>query len=257
MYPLYLDDSGSPANKKEEYFVLGGVCILDQNVRWLSKQLDDLATAIHPIDPGGLEFHASEIFSARKAPWNSIKDKKDRAKVLKDVLSPLRRVRNGMVFACAIHKKSFQGFDPVELAFEDLCTRFELYLNRLRHQGEPHKGLIVLDESTYETSLQKLATSFFQAGTRWRNSIRDIIEVPLFVESKASRLIQLADHVAYAVFRRYEHRDLNYFDCIEGCFDCEDGKFHSLVHKQSYNPHCTCPACITRKHHPERIVITP
>jgi hypothetical protein len=40
------------------------------------------------------------------------------------------------LFACAIHKKSFPAADPVELAFEDLCQRFDYFLSRRRQQGD-------------------------------------------------------------------------------------------------------------------------
>ena len=37
--------------------------------------------------------------------------------------------------------------------------------------------------------------------------IRHLADTPFFVDSRASRVNQLADHVAYAVFRRYHARD--------------------------------------------------
>ncbi|NPV86001.1 MAG: DUF3800 domain-containing protein [Anaerolineae bacterium] len=43
MYLLYLDDSGSPGNPNEDYFVLGGICISEASVRWLSHRLDQIA----------------------------------------------------------------------------------------------------------------------------------------------------------------------------------------------------------------------
>jgi hypothetical protein len=81
-----------------------------------------------------------------------------------------------------------------------------------------HRGLIILDKSTSETTLQNLAVNFREVGTRW-GELKNLAEVPLFVDSKATRLVQLADHVAYAVFRRYEAKDANYFDPILSRFD--------------------------------------
>jgi hypothetical protein len=78
-------------------------------------------------------------------------------------------------------------------------------------------------------------------------TLHNLQEVPLFVDSKASRLIQLADHVSYAVFRRYVAGDLNYFSVIEKHFDAEGSKIHGLVHKQFYSDACTCPACLSRR----------
>ncbi len=248
MYLLYLDDSGSIPNPTEEYFVLGGVCVPERSLSWLSSQLDEIASQITPSDPSQVEFHASEIFSGRNPPWNQYKKKEERIELIQRILNSLKNANSDIVtFACAIHKNSYQNFDPMKIAFEDLCSRFDMYLNRRYHETNvSHKGIVIFDKSVYETSLQQLSMEFRQIGTRWRE-VRNIREVPFFVESKASRLIQLADHVAYSVFRRYNAGDLTYFNCIENRFDNHQGIIHGLVHKQTYNLNCTCPACITRK----------
>ena len=44
----------------------------------------------------------------------------------------------------------------------------------------------------------------------------------------ATRLIQLADLVAYAMFRAFEHDDHTYFDVIRHRFDYEGGVEHGL-----------------------------
>ena len=105
-------------------------------------------------------------------------------------------------FACVVHKPSFPNRDPMEVAFEDLCSRFDRYLGRLRASGDDQRGLVILDNSAYETTLQQMSVEFRTLGTRW-GVIRRLADTPLFVDSRASRVIQLAEHVAYAVFRRY------------------------------------------------------
>jgi hypothetical protein len=59
-----------------------------------------------------------------------------------------------------------------------------------------------------------------------------LAEVPLFLDSKASRLIQLADLVAYAVFRNYERTDSQFYDVIRDRFDREGGVIHGLHVRQ-------------------------
>ncbi|MDD4952915.1 MAG: DUF3800 domain-containing protein [Desulfovibrionaceae bacterium] len=252
MYLLYLDDSGSPKNANERHFVLGGFCIHEQGSYWVNKHLDELAEQIDPDHPQHVEFHASEIFRGKTDPWQKI-TKDRRREYIKDVLRVAsRESKNISVFACAVYKPSFPNDDPVKLAFEDICQRFQYFLNRIYReskQKERHQGLIVLDKSSHETSLQSLATHFRSKGTRWGH-LNNIHEVPLFVDSEASRSIQLADHIAYSVFRRYEAGDINYFNIIQGCFDSADGKVHGLAHKQYAFPECTCPSCLTLKKGP-------
>ena len=248
MHLLYLDDSGSIANENEEYFVLGGVCVPETSIHWLSNQLEQLASQLSPNNPRQVEFHASEIFSGRRTPWNNFRSKQERVQIIKNVLLVLQNAYPEIVvFACAIHKKSFPHDDLMSKAFEDLSSRFDMYLHRVSSGGRYEKGLVVLDKTTYENSLQELAKSFREEGNRWGSRLKHIPEVPFFVDSKASRLTQLADHIAYAVFRRYNANDLNYFNCIENRFDESDGILHGLAHLQTVNPHCTCPACITRR----------
>lgn len=248
MYLLYLDDAGSVANKYEEYLVLGGVCVFERRVHWINQELDAIAARIHPSDPTAVEFHASAIWGGRESPWDSMKDKAQRGAVIKDVLRILAKENDSTVaFACAVHKPSFPGRDPMEMAFEDLCSRFDKMLKRIYlRDNDAQRGLLVLDESSHETSLQKLARQFRTLGTRW-GVLRNLVDVPLFADSKASRLIQLADHIAYAVYRRYEAGDASYHDVFAHRFDAENGVLHGLAHLGANQSVCMCIACISRR----------
>ncbi len=246
MYLLYLDDSGSPKNPEESHFVLAGVCIPEESVRWLSHQIELIAERINPTNPSGIEFHAAECFRGTNTPWKQM-EREERISTIKRVLSKLDDARQCPLFGCAIHKASFHDQDPVRLAFEDLSSRFNLYLEHLSTNGNPARGMIVIDKSSYELGLQSLASEIRRTGNRWGNQNRNICEVPLFVDSKSSRLIQLADHIAYAIFRRYSQNDLNYYNVIENKFYQLDGVIHGLAHKQLGRHTCTCPACITRR----------
>jgi len=246
MHLLYLDDAGSAANPNEEYLVLGGVSVFEAQAQWITQELDNLAAGIHPADPYAVEFHASEIFSRRTAPWRGM-SREEAQGVIKAVLDVLSRsYESARAFACAIHKPSFVGQDLMELAFEDLCSRFNLYLRRFHAQGDRQRGLIILDESAHETTLQRMARDFRTLGTQW-GVIRNLADTPLFVDSRASRVVQLADHVAYAVFRRYNAHDAQYFDIMASKIDSADGVVHGLAHKQTVDPNCMCIACLSRR----------
>jgi hypothetical protein len=248
MYLLYLDDSGSAGNVNEEYLVLGGVCLFEPQVHHITTALDAIAARIHPSDPDAVEFHASAIYAGRFAPFDSM-SKDERRAIIKEVLQVFAdSFRWAKAFACAVHKPSYPHSDPMEIAFEDLCSRFDMMLGRLRDEQISHRGIIILDESTYETTLQRLARDFRRLGTRWNTVIRNITEVPLFVDSQASRCVQVADHVAYSVFRRYESGDTKYLDIVLSRFDYDGRVFHGLSHKHAQRlQNCVCPACLSRK----------
>ena len=170
--------------------------------------------------------------------------------VIKAVLDVLRRsYDSARAFACAVHKASYPDKDPMELAFEDLCSRFDIYLRRLRSEGDRQCGLLILDESAHETTLQRMARDFRTFGTQW-GVLRNLADTPLFVDSRASRVVQLADHVAYAVFRRYNAHDAQYFDVMASKFDATEGVVHGLSHKQTIDPNCMCLACASRSRRP-------
>jgi hypothetical protein len=245
MHILYLDDSGSERNPGEDYVVLGGISVYEAQADFFRQELDKLAQTIDPANPSKVEFHASEIFSRRTAPWKG-KQKEEAIGVIKAVLEVLAKsYDSARVFACAVHKKSFPGMDCTEIAFEDLCSRFDRYLSSLQASGDRQRGLIVLDKSAYETKIQDMVRIFQQQGTKY-GYLRNLADIPFFVESRASRLIQIADHVAYAVFRRYNQHDTTYFDIIGPKIHAQDGIIHGLSHKYAQYSECLCPACLSR-----------
>ncbi|MHC1739714.1 MAG: DUF3800 domain-containing protein [Anaerolineaceae bacterium] len=247
MHFLYLDDSGSSKNPNESHFVLGGVCVPEESLRWLSSRLELLAEELNPGFSKYSEFHASEIFRGVEEPWKNM-TKENRIDVIKRVLGYINSSRKKItVFACAVHKDSFPGQDPVLMAFEDLSSRFDKYLEHHIEDDKKQRGMIVIDKCSYESGLQSLAWDFRKSGNKWGNQLRNICEVPIFADSKASRLIQLADHVAYAIHRRYNMSDINYYNIIEDRFDIHNGIIRGLVHLQHFKQKCTCPYCITRK----------
>lgn len=77
--------------------------------------------------------------------------------------------------------------------------------------------------------------------------IRNVVDTPFFVDSYGSRLIQIADHVAYSVFRRYNAKDTQYFDIFAAKFDEADGVIHGLAHKQTVEAMCMCPAYLSSR----------
>lgn len=240
MYLLYLDDSGSADNAKEQFLVLGGVCVFERQVNHFTVELDKIARRLFPSDPDSVEFHASEIFSGRQEPWKALA-RVQRQEVIKEVLGVLANAYDtARAFACVVHKASYPRH-PMEVAFEDLCSRFDKFLTR-----KNEKGLIILDESTHATTLLGMARDFRRLGTQW-NVIRHIVDGPMFVSSRAFRCVQLADHVAYAVFRRYEAKDTNYLDVVISRFDSDGKVIHGLRHAQSGIQNCMCPACLSRR----------
>jgi len=153
---------------------------------------------------------------------------RDREIAIKDALQVLKTSHpSNRLFASVINKASVSPHDSIKLAFEQLASRFDQYLMRLYRKNDTQRGIIIFDKTTYESTIQALATDFRTIGHSW-GIIRNFSEVPLFLDSKASRLIQLADLVAYSIFRRYERGDERFYSIIESRFDSEGGVVHGL-----------------------------
>jgi hypothetical protein len=202
--------------------------------------MDDIAASVWPDNPQGLEFRGADILNGKKQ-WRGV-GKTARHEAYCKALQVLMQANGVRLFGAAIYKASVSPEDPMEVAFEYVANRFDRMLGRLHKGGDTQRGIIVLDESSYETSLQGLAATFRQAGHKW-GQLYNLAEVPFFVDSKATRLIQYADLVAHAIRRYYERGDSTYFDIIRKGFDASGGVVHGLIHHVDDHSQCNCPSC--------------
>ncbi len=226
MYLLYADESGSTTDAAQKYFVLAGVCLFERQGYFIANELDQIAARFNPANARSIELHGSPMFAGRKF-WRQF-TKEERAEAIKDALRVLvHSHRSNRVFACVIDKAKAAPRNAVELAFEQLASRFDHYLMRLHKKGDSQRGVIVFDKSTYEETIQNLATDFRTIGHSW-GVLRNLAEVPLFLDSRASRLIQLADLIAYALFRKQEHGDDQFASVFTSRIDNDGGIQHGL-----------------------------
>ncbi|MFT3713999.1 MAG: DUF3800 domain-containing protein [Archangium sp.] len=240
MFLLYVDESGSPEDLAQP-FVVGGVAVEITEVESLRRDVE--AIVAKHLDPHlrKLELHATELLGGRNA-WRGIPGPV-RGAVVDDLAALLgKRVTHRRLFAVARSPGAVNHVDPLERVFEELLLRFSSFLKfRNAH------GLVIADEAKYENTLQPLAGRWRETGTRF-GRLTNVAEVPLFVDSKATRLIQLADFVAHGVFRHYRGGDDKLLKPLLPGFDSSRGILHGLTHLTVDRDGCVCPACRTRKH---------
>jgi hypothetical protein len=229
MHILYLDDAGSVTNASERFFILAGVSLFERQTFFLEQALDRVAAEFRAADPKHLELHGNAMLAGRGF-WRGV-PRLERRRGIADALQTISAVHgSSRLFAAVIEKAAVSPEDPVEVAFEEIASRFDRFLLRRHRDGDSQRGLIVLDKSTMETRLQALATEFRFVGHR-TGRLTNLADVPFFVDSRASRLIQYADLVSYALWRRYERDDPEFFDIIADRFDREGGTVHGLFVK--------------------------
>jgi hypothetical protein len=166
MHLLYVDDSGSIGNASEKYFILGGVAVFERGVYHIIRALDDVVAAFgiggSPLD---IELHGTEMYGGRAEPWRSIKNKPEREAMINRALAVIATQRSAVsLFGIAIEKTHVAPRDAVEYAFEEICSRFNLFLrrsnNRAAKSGDAQRGLVIMDEMRHEQPLQALARHF-------------------------------------------------------------------------------------------------
>jgi len=233
MHLLYLDESGSVADASQDHFVLAGLSIYERQAHWVEQKLNNIAArfSVDPTQAYSIELHGSPMRGGR-GEWRAF-PVANRIQAIKDSLHEGVFLNHPRVrlFGAVIREASLPGEDPIIQAFEQLSYRFDLFLKRqYQIYGNPERGLIIFDKSSTEQSIQTLARDFKHSGHSWGRT-NNYAEVPVFLDSRASRLIQLADLVAFSLYRNFEHNDSSFYDVIENCFDTYGGVVHGLYTK--------------------------
>jgi len=247
MHILYLDESG--IDRDASYFILAGLAVFERETYWYTQDMDAIQRQYFPDVVYPIEFHVSPLRSQDTdkvpEPFNLL-PLEQRRQLIKDIYQIIRN-RRGVLFGVAIEKAWCVKEDPYERAFEDLTSRFDLYLSRLNlSTGESEqRGLIAVAESSYRRNLEVLGERFRGGSTRW-GQIHNLADVPFFLPAKNTRLLQLADFCANAIFGRYNSGLTRDFDIIAPKFDRVQGRIHGLAHLTK-DHNCQCMACLARQ----------
>lgn len=155
------------------------------------------------------------------------------------------------LFAECVDKCFFAAKHPgesiAEKAFEQLVSRFDSYLHvTSAGQDSRNMGLLIHDHNqTVAQKLRQLMLRFHKSGTAWRE-IAHIIETPLFVDSKLTSMVQVADLCGYALRRFLENGETELFDKIYSRADRKDGKVVGVRHYTDTSKPCMCKICTSR-----------
>lgn len=268
MYLLFVDESGTHGGLHP--FVLGALAIHENDAARMQSDLDKLVVK-HlgrvPLNIEEFELHAGEMRNAKK-PLGSARQtsiwanypRSLRLALLEeayDLVTAFRPENAGLPHALfgVVVDRQFHGdwtdLERERYAYEVLLNKFDVMLKRCRVQrGLPNRGLVIHDRRVVaERDIQQW-TSEWRVAAGNIGQLRNLADVPLFADSRASRLLQVADLISYALFRRYspDALDRRYIDRIWARFDSEKGVVYGCVH---YTPSygrgsCDCAACQDR-----------
>lgn len=241
MHLLYTDESEIflQGESRPRYFALVGVSVFERQTHWLSADLEKIAARFNSGESRGVELHGSPMFSGNGKFWRS-QPKEARIQAIKDVLAVLANSHPGNRIFAVVVEKDAAAENPMQYAFEQLATRFDYYLGRIGYrQKDRQTGMILFDKSAHEITIQSAAAMYRNEGHQW-GQLKYFAEVPAFIDSRSSRLIQLADIVAYAINRKMARNDEEFYKIIESRFDSADGKIHGLHIKEARSANHDC-----------------
>jgi hypothetical protein len=224
MYMLYVDDSGSPANQNDKYCVLARFVTREDQNYWIQQAISRLVT--EHTGTSERELHGSPLRSGR-GEWRQAPKAKREALFMATLNHIAENYPRQFILFGAVVKN--QGGNVSEYLFMQITSRFDKFLKRKHAKhNEPARGIAIFDKMKLEQQFQVWSQIYQKTGNRWGETLANFAEVLLFLDSKMSRSIQIADIVAYSIFRKYEHNDDTYFSVIENCFDKVDQNKHGL-----------------------------
>ncbi len=173
----------------------------------------------------------------------------ERRKLATEIGHCVSQWRFARLFAECIDKVHFDparcAGPPEEQAFEQVVSRFELYLKNVGTPASPAFGLLIHDNNeTVAKRHTALMKRYHERGTFWTN-VASIIETPLFVDSQLTSMVQVADLCAYALRRYLENNEVWLFSRVFRRADRKDDIAVGVRHFTKLT--CTCDICAAHR----------
>jgi len=237
MYFFYVDESGSrdpsvgtPEKPKDHLYVLLAVGMFERKWRPFDRAVShvklELADYLRRDGQGRFDLAACEVKSnwirnagerEKKSPFLHALHAGDRERLVGAFFGQVT-ICNAVIMAAVIDKRHLRDHTTHETlhkkAYEFLLERIEHYMAEYHPK---HLALIVMDDTSKQLN-QAVAMkhAFFQRAGNANVRFSHIVEYPFFTRSELSNGVQLADLLAYNVYRAFKDEDLAYpyFDML-------------------------------------------
>jgi len=239
---FYLDESGNPflslrtIQAGHRFFVLLAICVSPEVARDIELAVTEIAGLYSPSLPVGEVYIKSTRIRQKEYPFDQLEPQRLKSFTddIYDILFAFQQETT--LFAFIMDKQAHLDLygiaarDPYLVAYTQLLERFAIFLGR-RTQLIP--ASVYLDARDWkhhgkqDVRLQRLHTILQQVGSFYIDSRQfgRFTPEPHFIDSRASRLIQLADLCAYNLYHAwcYQKPDYPYFKIILPLFDKRPG----------------------------------
>lgn len=167
----------------------------------------------------------------------------ERLQVILEIARWFAQWSSALLFAEVIDKIHLDptktGRTVSEQAFEQLVTRFDTFLTK--DCDAECLGVLIHDNNqTVAKKHTDMMRTFHKKGTLW-SAIGKIAETPLFVDSRLTRMVQIADLCSYAIRRYVENGEVEIFKEIFQRAHRYNGRAVGVRHFT--NRECECQIC--------------
>lgn len=241
MYFFYVDESGSrdpsvgTAEKpKDHLYVLlavgmfeGKWAAFDREIGFLKLELADHARRARK---GNFELADCEVKSnwirnvkerTEKSPFLAALSAGDIERLMGCFFGQIKK-RNIVLMATVVDKRHLQPHVDHEIlhkkAYELLLERIEHYMTEYHPK---HNALIVMDDTSKELNRAvAMKHAWFQRAGNQNLKFKHVVEYPFFTRSELSNGVQLADLLAYNVYRAFKAENFaySYFEMLFPAF---------------------------------------
>jgi hypothetical protein len=247
MYLLYADESGDLRDPRISHFVVGGIAVHEDAVRPLAGATNGRINSFVGSRLGKqLEIHGGPMRTGG-ALWERVPENK-RHGLSRSLMRLIRDWEHEgsrsavQPFVVALDRDFTAA--STELAYGELLYLLDQFLRTGRRRGEPHNGILVADRSRYQRTIEawvELARSRARLPRQDSRRLYALAEAPFFIDSRSTRLMQLADLLAYSVFRGFSAGDWNWAnEIIPALIAGEPGRFMHFTRDAD----CQCAACV-------------
>jgi hypothetical protein len=268
VYLLALDESGT--HNGSPVVLIGGLAVHEADVRRVERDLHAVLNKhLVPLglDPWQHELHATELKTPSKAKraangypatrdseWLTIPSA-TRLAVLADAYAVVRDHQPSdrryplRIFAAVVERRHKEFATAEKYAYDHVLHRFDEMLRGFG-KDEQQRGLVVHDRrdsvhtsARHEPKIQGWTALWQRTGPR----LEAIVQVPYFTDSHASRLIQAADFVSYALWRQYSQQSDAYIADLWQHVDIgKKGELSGVIHLTPDFGRCPCKPCVSR-----------
>ncbi|MCX8171851.1 MAG: DUF3800 domain-containing protein, partial [Candidatus Bathyarchaeota archaeon] len=206
MLIAFIDESGSPDPEEYGPFAVAALLTRETGAIKANHLLSNIRKSFN-ID-SNVELHTADIVHGKKA-FRSIRDFNVRKALIDEMFNALLDI-NPLGVSVVAHKGRAEGTkrylraEIKKTAFRYLIERTVIAFNKIRSEDE--MLLAIVDETTYREDrlIMEVVEKEITEGiylSSWAVS-KFAIARPLFISSKDSQMLQLADLVSYTIYKQ-------------------------------------------------------